>query len=105
MLYKNIKKDNVPNLTTLTFFRKAINSDHAPEILFSDEYYPQIVSFLQDQQTQLTSFKFNFVLTVIYESPLVRSPEDDAKSIEKHEMYRKGKKFIFFFLIVGLIVA
>ena len=105
MLYKNIKKDNVPNLTTLTFFRKAINSDHAPEILFSDEYYPQIVSFLQDQQTQLTSFKFNFVLTVIYESPLVRSPEDDAKSIEKHETYRKGKKFIFFFLIAGLIVA
>ena len=68
-------------------------------------YYPQIVSFLQDQQTQLTSFKFNFVLTVIYESPLVISPQDDAKSIEKHEMYRKGKKFIFLFLIVGLIVA
>ena len=95
MLYKNIKKDNVPNLTPLTFFRKAINSDHAPEILFSDEYYPQIVSFLQDQQTKLTSFKFNFVLTVIYESPLVLNPKDSPKAIENHETYRKGKKFIY----------
>ena len=38
-------------------YRKEINSDHAPEVLFSDEYYPQIIQFLQDQHARLTHYK------------------------------------------------
>jgi hypothetical protein len=44
-------------------YRKIINTDYAPEILFSEDYYPQIVKFLENQHVSLKEFKFNFVLT------------------------------------------
>ena len=85
-------------------FRKEINTDHAPEILFSEEFFPQIVKFLSDQHANLTHLKFNLVLTVIYESPVVENNENDEvvennendKVVEKsktssHDSYRKGK--------------
>ena len=59
------------------------------------------MQFLQDQQATLTHFKFNFVLTVIYESPLVKTDADDEKSVEKHETYRKGT-YIFFLEFISL---
>ena len=62
------------------------------------------MQFLEDQQAILTHFKFNFVLTVIYESPLVKTDDDDEKSVEKHETYRKGTD-IFIFLRVHLFVT
>ncbi len=58
-------------------YRKEINSDHAPEVLFSDEYYPQIIKFLEDQHARLSHYKYNFVLTVIYESP-IDNPENES---------------------------
>ena len=63
-------------------YRKEINSDHAPEVLFSDEYYPQIIQFLEDQHAKLSHYKYNFVLTVIYESPIDH---------EDNESYRKSE--------------
>ena len=56
------------------------------------------MEFLQDQQARLGSFKFNFVLTVIYESPIVKTDDDDEKSIARHETYRKGTYIFYFFL-------
>ena len=72
-----------------TDYRKTINTDYAPETLFSEKYYPQIVKFLEDQHATLKEFKFNFVLTVIYESPIVKADDDDEESIKSHESYRK----------------
>ena len=63
-------------------YRKEINSDHAPEVLFSDEYYPQIIQFLEDQHAKLSHYKYNFVLTVIYESPI---DHPDNESYRKSE--------------------
>lgn len=81
-------------------FRKNINSDHAPEILFSDEYFPQIVTFLSDQRANLNHLKFNLVLTIIYESPVIESNEKGEvveKSIKSsHESLRKGKYNFYF---------
>ena len=70
-------------------YRKAINTDYAPECLFSDQYYPQIVKFLESQHATLKEFKFNFVLTVIYESPITKVDDDNEESIKSHESYRK----------------
>ena len=76
-------------------FRKDINTDHAPEILFSDEFFPEIVKFLSDQHAKLTHLKFNLVLTVIYESPVIENNEN-GEVVEKskkssHDSFRKGK--------------
>ena len=85
-------------------FRKHINTDHAPEILFSDEYYPQIVTFLSDQRADLNHLKFNLVLTIIYESPVIESNENGEvveKSIKSsHESLRKGKYNFYFILFL-----
>ena len=66
--------------------------DHAPEILFSDEYYPALVKFMADRQAMLSHFKFSFCVTVIYEAPLcteqnAKKKDDDEK---KDESFRKG---------------
>ena len=66
--------------------------DHAPEILFSEEYYPALVKFMTDRQAMLTHFKFSFCATVIYESPIcteenAKKKNDDEK---KDESFRKG---------------
>ena len=77
-----------------TDYRKVINTDHAPEILFSDEYYPTLVKFMSDRHAVLSHFKFNFCLTVIYESPLieeVNEKKEDKKDVSAHhESFRKG---------------
>ena len=79
---------------TCFFFRKIINSDYAPEILFSEEYYPQIVQFLSDEHARVSHLKFNFVLTVIYESPI--SEKDEGVEKPSHESFRKGRYILFF---------
>lgn len=88
-------------------FRKDINTDHAPEILFSDEYYPQIIKFLSDQHASLTHLKFNLVLTIIYESPFVENNENDevVEKSEKssHDSYRKGKYSMLFLLFTTFL--
>ena len=85
------------------FFRKNINSDHAPEILFSEDYYPQIVQFLTDEHVKLTHLKFNFVLTVIYESPVVENNEDEGKlKKSSHDSFRKGR---YIFILKGNIFS
>ena len=70
-------------------YRRDLNTDFAPEYLFSDQYYPQIVKFLEDQHAQHGRFKFNFVLTVIYESPIVQETPDDGDNVKTHDTYRK----------------
>ena len=70
-------------------YRKDLNTDYAPEYLFSDQYYPQIVKFLEDQHAQHGRFKFNFVLTVIYESPIVQETPDNEENFKTHDTYRK----------------
>ena len=65
--------------------------------MFSEEYYPQIVQFLSDQHANLHHLKFNFVLTVIYESPVPENDEDVEKTKKlTHESFRKGR-YIFYF--------
>ena len=78
-------------------YRKIINSDHAPEILFSEEYYPTLVKFMQDMHSKLIHFKFNFCLTVVYEAPILKKndgKENDEKEKDVNksdETFRKGR--------------
>ena len=77
-------------------------------------FFPQIVKFLSDQHANLIHLKFNLVLTIIYESPVIGSNENGEvveQSIKSsHESLRKGKyNFYFYFLsrkktIVGIVV-
>ena len=77
-------------------YRKIINSDHAPEILFSEEYYPTLVKFMESIHAELIHFKFNFCLTVVYEAPILEKNDGKASDAseknnkEEHETYRKG---------------
>ena len=74
-------------LILLLFFQ-----DHAPEILFSEEYYPTLVEFMRNQQAILSHFKFSFCATVIYESPICTEQNAKKKNEDekKDESFRKG---------------
>ena len=72
-------------------YRKIINTDHAPEVLFSEEYYPTLIEFMNNRHAKLNHWKFNFCLTVIYESPIIKETNDEKKEGEvEHESFRKG---------------
>ena len=67
-------------------YTKILNSDMAPEKLLSDNYYDELLSFLQDQQATLKNFKFAFALIAVYEAPV-----NSGK-----ETYRQGKFIIVY---------